>query len=481
MKQPPFYHSIISTAIESITDNFLYLDNDFRIVFINIKGAQFLGKSREEIIGKKLFELFPQLKKTFAYEKLLEAQETQESVEYSNYNPDAAAWFKVRLYPSVDGIALYAIDITETKSVEERFNIEKEQMSFALKAANIGTFEWNIRTGFVVWAPELDVLYGLHPGEFKGGLADWEAMLHPDDKHRIWEKVLETIRQKKELDIEFRVVWPDKSIHWIYAKGVTTYKDGKPEKMIGINMDITARKEAERQKDEFISIASHELRTPVTTIKGFAQIMLMQFGGNEKLNYFLTKMNSQVDRLSNLINDLLDVSRMQSGRLILNKEETAIDQLILDIVEDVQQTTSHHRIECELSARVMVDVDKYRFSQVIINLLSNAIKYSPQANRVLVKSHVKRGNVVVSVEDFGIGISRRDQKKVFEPFYQARNTIRQSYSGLGLGLHIADEIIQKHGGTIEVESTKGKGSIFSFTIPYKTIRKEHYERKSVGM
>ncbi len=232
-----------------------------------------------------------------------------------------------------------------------------------------------------------------------------------------------------------------------------------------LECEIEKRKELERQKDEFISIASHELKTPVTTIKSYTQILQAQLKEQEKPSMYLSKMNSQVDRLTSLITDLLDVSKIQAGKLKLQKEEFNIEELVKDISDDIQYEENQHKIKINSNiSNISVLADRYRISQVLINLISNAIKYSPQAKKVVITLSSDNQNVTVKIKDFGIGISKSDQKKVFERFFQAKNDVRQSYSGLGLGLYISSEIIRQHQGSMWVESQKGKGTTFAFSL-----------------
>lgn len=221
---------------------------------------------------------------------------------------------------------------------------------------------------------------------------------------------------------------------------------------------------AVRVRDDFISIASHELKTPITSIKGYIQILLGQ-GLGEKSNYFVSRLDEQVNRLIELVNDLLDVSKIQSGKLELNKEKISLNNLIKETLSDVESLLGDHKIEFKEEKDVKVYVDKFRLSQVLINLLTNAIKYSPKTQKIFVKTSFFKGNVQIKIQDFGIGISQINLKKIFEPFYQADTKVRQSFGGLGLGLHISHEIIKRHGGDILVESEKGVGSTFTVVLP----------------
>lgn len=233
--------------------------------------------------------------------------------------------------------------------------------------------------------------------------------------------------------------------------------------------DITKAKEVDQRKDEFISIASHELKTPLTSMKLFLSLFTKQ--AQKKLDvkstHYLQKVIDQVDRLHVLISDLFDISQIQKGKLQYNKEKFRLDTLIASTIEELQLNVTTHKIEFFNRSDVIVFADKYRIYQVISNLISNAIKYSPNESRIIIKLEKKRNEVTFSVRDFGIGISKSDQKKIFDRFYQTSEAQVRSQTGLGMGLYISNEIIKFHKGRIWVESEKGKGSTFKFNLPIK--------------
>jgi PAS domain S-box-containing protein len=235
-----------------------------------------------------------------------------------------------------------------------------------------------------------------------------------------------------------------------------------------IARDITERKELDRRKDEFIGIASHELKTPVTALKGFAQVLQRRFQkrGDAEAERFLSRMNSQLDKLTRLINEILDVTKMQNGKLVYRMELFDFGSLAQEIIENVQATSHKHRILFESTAQAEVCIygDRDRIGQVITNLLTNAIKYSRRADMVIVRITTDGERATFSVQDYGIGIDEAFHEKIFERFYQVSEPAEQTYSGLGIGLYISREIIQRHGGCLCVQSRKGEGSTFSFSL-----------------
>jgi len=220
-------------------------------------------------------------------------------------------------------------------------------------------------------------------------------------------------------------------------------------------------------------MASHELKTPVTSLKGFLNLLQRRLTSpeDEKELHYLARMNAQVHKLAKLINDLLDISKMQTGQLVYREEHFDVDALVQEIVENIQGTTQTHHLLLESQTQAEAFGDRDRLGQVLINLLNNAIKYSPQASTVLVRVTKDQNNALVSVQDFGIGIAKEHQQKIFERFYQVTDPEERTYPGLGIGLYISLEIVKRHGGQIWVESKKGEGTTFHFTLPLFQERK----------
>lgn len=236
-----------------------------------------------------------------------------------------------------------------------------------------------------------------------------------------------------------------------------------------IKREFDQRTLSEQRKNDFISIASHELKTPITSMSVFTDLLKKRMGPlkDKQAIHYIQKIREQIQKQTSLINDLLDISKMQAGKIDLHKEPFDIDKLVKETVEVVQTTTKTHKLIIKGRVRNKVFGDKQRIGQVLINFLSNAIKYSPKANRVIITLKKERRTVIVSIQDFGIGIARKHHKKIFTRFYRAREE-DQSFPGLGIGLYITFEIIRRHEGKVWVESAAGKGAKFAFTLPIAT-------------
>jgi PAS domain S-box-containing protein len=252
---------------------------------------------------------------------------------------------------------------------------------------------------------------------------------------------------------------------------------GEVTMVVTIVHEITEQVLAEQRKDEFISMASHELKTPVTSLKGFANVLQRRMAkqGDEQGLHYLSRIDAQLDKLTKLISDLLDISRMQTGKLAFQQEAFDLDRLIHETVENVQATTTHRLlIEGRTAAHMAGDRD--RIGQVFINLFTNAVKYSPKADKVLVCLSREREQAIVRVRDFGIGIDEAHHQKIFERFYQVSDPGEKTYPGLGIGLYISKQIVERHQGRIQIESRKGEGATFSVILPLLLEGKQREER-----
>ncbi|NTE05091.1 PAS domain-containing protein [Agrobacterium tumefaciens] len=249
-------------------------------------------------------------------------------------------------------------------------------------------------------------------------------------------------------------------------------EEGKVTMWVGSTTDIQTIKEEEQRKSDFVSMLSHELKTPVTSIKGHVQLALRLLSREtlspslQKLSSSLTRIDVLLLQLTGLIGDMLDLSRIDAGRMDLKVERFAIDVLVKEVVEDFRLSHQQHFFHLETEAEIFVTADRDRISQVLINLIANAIKYSPKSNRIDISVKTTIGSeVLISIKDYGIGIEEKDQKKIFERFFRVEGQNEKYFSGFGIGLFLAHNIISRHGGKILLESQKDQGSVFTVHLP----------------
>lgn len=250
----------------------------------------------------------------------------------------------------------------------------------------------------------------------------------------------------------------------------------KPDGLMCFGYDVSEQvenriklEEAARTKEEFLSMASHEMRTPVASIKGYAQILESEFkkDGDETSVHMVSKLVEQVDNLNSLIKDLFDDTKVKEGKLDLRPRYFDFTALVTEVIEELQHTTKQHKIKAHLADIPNIYGDKHRLRQVLVNLLTNSIKYSPGTKRINVVTTRSGNSVTLSVQDFGVGIPNEVQSQIFTRFYRVQSKNLDTYPGLGLGLYIVADIIERHGGSTDVTSIEGEGSTFCVTLPIK--------------
>jgi len=479
--------------VNTIRDALLILDSNLRVKRATGGFYSKFETDEKATEGHYIYELgnrqwdIPALRELL--EQILPAHKVTHDFEVTHVFPrigKKVMCLNARQIDNINGgklILLSIEDITDKRKVQEGLaeaerllDESKERLKFAVEAAGLGTWDFNPQTGQLVWDKRCREIYGFS----KNQPIDVDAfygVIHPDDLAFVQNKIGETLATpgSGQFDIEYRTIPINDRIRWLKGKGRAYFNEaGEPMRFIGTLLDITFQKladEATREllnkKDEFISIASHELKTPITSLKAALQLMeraSARGDGSKTVDAFIAKAIKQVDKLTDLIKDLLDVTKIQSGKLVLSKTTFSLDELISECVEEQQNSTKTHKIIIEGETGLEINADKNRVEQVIVNLVSNAIKYSPEADHVVILLSKTDHVVKVSVTDFGIGIPKDKLPLIFDRFYRVDEN-SQRYAGLGLGLYISSEIINRHGGHISLESTLGKGSTFWFVIP----------------
>lgn len=295
----------------------------------------------------------------------------------------------------------------------------------------------------------------------------WQQAIKPemlDEVKKAWDHSLKT-----GADFNMEILIKRKSdnmYRWHLSRSTPILNDeGTVTSWVGAAIDIHEQKTKEQIKDEFIAIASHELKTPLTTAKAYIQLLEMGMAQtNDKDLIFAQKAGASISRLNDLIGELMDVTKIQNGKLDLHISAFNFTEMIADAVEQVQYGSPDHQIKLLGKIKEPVTGDKNRLEQVVINLLSNAVKYSPKSKEVSINLSMKAGEVKVAIKDTGIGIRKQNLDKIFERYYREEKQAIH-FQGLGIGLYISHEIVLRHHGKIWAESEPGKGSIFYFTIP----------------
>lgn len=380
-------------------------------------------------------------------------------------------------------------DITELKKNEEALKENEQRLRLATTSAQIGIWDLDIEHNILKWDDRMLELYGISRKDFIGSREAWVNALHPDDKDSAIEIYYSTLRENKDYNTEYRIVWPDGTVKTMHGTAlVIRDSHGKPIRMTGVNRDITEEKktlerlyqlnsflqtarevadQANLMKSRFLNIAAHELRTPVTAFS-----MLLQFT-KKKLEKgtpvdvsTLSRLEKQVDRITRLVVDLLDVSRLERGIMNLNFKLTDIVSLVSDCLEDFKLRRPERHLDFFTpEASILISIDPIRIYQVISNLLDNASKFSPEDGPIKVTIEVNPQILRISVIDFGPGISDLQRPALFTPFSRLSEELTDKSGGLGLGLFICHSIVELHGGKIDLESKPGVGTKFFFELP----------------
>ncbi len=378
----------------------------------------------------------------------------------------------------------------------------EERLAIATDAAHIGIWDWDVDTNQLLWDREMHRQYGVPPGAFDSTLDAWEARLVPEDLVQV-NALLEKVRSgERSYLAEFRIRWPDGQLRHIKAAG-KPFRDasGALRRLVGVNYDITDIKLAEeelrrhrnhleelvaertealsvavteakaanRAKSVFLATMSHELRTPLHSVIGFSRLLADSQSMTEEEKRNLGVINRSGQHLLTLINDLLELSKIEAGRITLQSTVVAVEGVLREVMDMLgaraRQAGLHMTLDCH-GLPPAVQMDGARLRQVLLNLVSNAVKFAQQGSVMLIARAAPleegRYRLSFSVRDTGKGIAKEDQQRIFEPFVQTDNTGAQE--GTGLGLTISREFVRMMGGTLEVESELGRGAEFRFTL-----------------
>jgi two-component system, chemotaxis family, CheB/CheR fusion protein len=372
-------------------------------------------------------------------------------------------------------------DITDKRKIEEGlaeiellFQESKDRLQLAIDAAGLGTWDYNTLTGELISDSRCKEMFGLSP------VTDIDyphfiALIHPEDRNHVDEILQQALKgaNNGEYEEEFRTAAPaGKNLKWIKFKGKAYFNtDGLVYRLVGTSVDITVQKildqstkELLKKKDDFMSIASHELKTPITALKAALQLLnRMKENPNKMLGNLIVQANKSMERVTTLIENLLNTNKLNEGQLHLNKTSFTIAQMVADCCQHIR-IGGVYSIIADGDKELMVYADADRIDQVVINFVNNSIKYAPGSKEIHISIEKVNNMAKVSVRDNGPGIPAEKLPYLFDRYYRADSSGMQ-YSGLGLGLYISAEIIKRHNGKIGVDSEIGKGSIFWFTLP----------------
>ncbi|MEP7218156.1 MAG: PAS domain-containing protein [Bacteroidota bacterium] len=481
--------------LENMSDAYIGLDADWRITYINEHAVRLGGVDPVAIVGKPIWDVFPRMIGT-EFETLHRlAMATGEPIHAEVRNGWNDAWTEFHDYPSSDGLGIYFRDITERKKAEAELRRHDEQLRLALDAAHLGFWQRNIPTGGIEMSDRGRAILGFAPDQ-PLSYDSFTEVVHPDDREHVHNAALGSIREHTLYENQYRVVMPGGDIRWVGALGQVAYDEsGAPVEMIGVVQDITERRNAEeerdqlltaersaraeaeranRLKDEFLSTLSHELRTPLNAILGWSQIL----SSGEMEETDITKGMEVIERnarmQTQIIDDLLDMSRIISGKIRLDIQQVDLPQIIEQSLDSIRPAAEGKEIRLQKIVDPLagpVSGDPARLQQIVWNLLTNAIKFTPKGGRVQVILKRVNSHIEISVVDSGEGIKPEFLPYIFERFRQADATTTRNHGGLGLGLAIVKSLVELHGGSVRANSPGvGQGATFVVALPPTVIR-----------
>ncbi len=487
--------------IEKMNEGALTLNQEGIILYSNSRFAEMVNEPLEKVIGIR-FDTFILKEAQEQFNKLIKAAWESECKEEillvgnKRYIPCLLSCNTLELDEG-PALSLILTDLTIQKETEHQLKINNEKLilaqnateklndeledtvksrtadlllsreHFKLLANNIPQMTWtNLPDGTVNFHNEQWFNYtGLTYEDTQK--ADWRnKIIHPDDINLTINRYKAAIRSGNIFETENRYKRYDGTYRWHLNRAVPLRDDkGKIVFWVGTATDIEDQKQQMERKDEFIGVASHELKTPLTSLKGYLQLISYKKAElAPAVRQHIDKAIVALNKLQNLVNDLLDVSKIQAGRLEYNMEPLNLTDLLKSVIDNAKHVFPAFEFIDKLEGDFMVNANAERIEQVLMNLINNAVKYSPSSRTVIVKASQNGNNVRVYITDHGIGLSDKQQERIFERFYRVEDKKYMS-SGLGMGLYISKEIINHHKGKIGVQSVLGQGSTFYFDLP----------------
>ncbi len=519
--QKPLQEKLDNLLVEEVKDYAIYLlDLEGYVSSWNVGAERIKGYQSAEIIGKHFSRFYTgddQRKGRPAYNLKQALEHGRFEEETWRVRKDGSLfWADVVITPLHDragtliGFSKITRDLTGRKEVEERLKRSQKQLAGAQKIAHLGSWEWEISSERLTWSEELYRIHGLSPWE-EIDYPRFLRCLHPDDLPFIKKLIEETLRSGRPFSLDHRIVRPDGTVRILHSQGeVLLDERGEPIRIIGIGQDITERKEAEnevrklneelerrvaertaelqavnealkqrtkeaeeasRLKSQFVSNVSHELRTPLNAIIGYTQLIREEVYGavQEAQRPALNGIRRNADELLNLINDMLDLAKVEAGKMTLELSEVDLGLLLEEAVAGIRSIAGSLSIRCVIEPGLSrIESDEGKIKQIMVNLLSNAVKFTPEGGiTVSGRMGTDRSGIELTVNDTGIGIRSEELPRIFDMFHQVDGGSTRRFGGVGLGLAIVKDLLRLLGGEIRVESEYGKGSTFTVFLPVR--------------
>ncbi|AFZ33180.1 PAS/PAC sensor hybrid histidine kinase [Gloeocapsa sp. PCC 7428] len=494
----------LETVLASINDVFMTFDRDWYYTYVNRRTLETSGMCWEDFMGKTLWDVFPDLVDTQFHAELQRAVTEQTPVQFEFYYPKWQRWFENRVYPSANGVSIFTTEITDRKQAEAA--LRESEVRFRQMAETIHDvfWLWNIQENRHLYiSPAYERIWGRDRESIYQDPQQWIETIHPEDRPQVKNAAAQCL-QNGYFEQEYRVVRPDGSICWVSDRGFVIDDDnGEPYRVAGVAQDITERKQVEQEreyllareqaaresaetanriKDEFLAVLSHELRSPLNPILGWVKLLQSRKFDEQATAKALATIERNAKLQTQLIEDLLDVSRILRGKMVLNVTSVNLVSVIDAALETVRVAAAAKdiRIQKEFSSEILVAGDSSRLQQIVWNLLSNAVKFTPTGGCIEVQLQQVGTHAQIQVKDTGKGIHPDFLPYVFEYFRQEDGTTTRKFGGLGLGLAIVRQITELHGGSVKAESLgEGQGATFTVQLPLLQTAQEVNESDAI--
>ncbi len=376
----------------------------------------------------------------------------------------------------ISGVLVILEEITEQVLARRKNENDQQMLALAIDAGELATFYYQPATNLFSGNNLLKTWFGLSCDE-NIDLSVALAAILPEDRDRVTAAIAHALSKDSDghYAIEYKIQnQTDKKIRLVQANGSVFYdKESNPLSLNGTLRDITQQKKEEERKDDFMGMVSHELKTPLTSLQAYIQILqrIASKEENTQQQNILEKCFKQTNYMNSMINGFLNVSRLDSGRLHMEKITFDFQILFSEIEDEVVSTNSARHFVFKSSGQTMILADREKIAQVLHNLIGNAIKYSPSDTSITVEYLIMdQNNLIIHIQDQGIGISEEDQERIFDRYYRVKDLNSRFIAGFGIGLYLSKEIIELHDGIIQVKSIKNEGTIFSIILPIDGIK-----------
>jgi two-component system sensor histidine kinase VicK len=463
----------VAISIQRGPHHFIESANDMMLAIVGKKTEEFVGKTYRkalpEISSQAFLGLLDKVYNTgetfYGYEvKAILKRDGQPVEGYYNFIYQAI----IDENGASTGIMIVAIDVTGQVKARHQLQQAEEMLRMAVEAARIGSWYIEPETKALKYNTMLAKVFG-YEGKTPMTYEQAIAQVGEEFRPRLLKQIESAIATGENYDMTYtHKRFNDGEIIWLRSLGKISPDDqGNYTIFSGVVMDVTEQKADEQRKNDFIGMVSHELKTPLTSLTAIVQVSNAKLKDNPDpfLSTSMEKATIQVKKMSNMINGFLNVSRLESGKMLVVKENFSLNELIEEIIKEHEITVTTHIIELNLCDHIQINADRDKIASVIANLISNAVKYSPKGKDIKVECRIINGHIQVSVKDEGMGIRAQDIQHVFDRYFRIATSHTQHISGFGIGLYLSAEIVSQHGGKIWAESESGVGSTFYFSLP----------------